>query len=159
MLAPALAVMRRIQQPVHQRFVRRVAPVGNKIIHFLRSRRQTNQIQAKPPDQRCPTRFRRRLQPFAFQPRQHESINCVPRPLRVLRDRLRRPHRRFKSPMLLLFGGHQSDRGKHDEQANAAARFHPDGPRHNLTTNLPQISPPIQPPVAVFEPRIDTNGR
>ena len=63
-LAPPLAVVWLIKQPFHQIVVRRFRSVRQKLVDCLRRRRQANQIQMDPPQQRGAIRFWRRSDIF-----------------------------------------------------------------------------------------------
>ncbi len=65
--APALAEMRRRQQPIHHLFPGFPGCVFNKGFHILGSRRQPEQIEGDPANPGAPVRGRRRLQALGFQ--------------------------------------------------------------------------------------------
>ena len=64
---PALAELRRGEQPIDDRFVGVRARVGDERIDFRRRRRQADQIEGHAADERRAIGFRRGRQPFAFQ--------------------------------------------------------------------------------------------
>ena len=73
---PALTQLWRIQQPLHH--------LGVIFAQLLRSRRQPNQIQRHPPQQRLRICLWRRLHPFLRQLRQHKGINRIDRSRTIL---------------------------------------------------------------------------
>ncbi len=98
--APALAVMRRLEQALHQPAVRAGLRVARERANLLGRREQARQIQASPADERSTVRFRRGLQASLVEPRQHESIDGVGRSTRV-------PHGRRLGP---LYGAERPER-------------------------------------------------
>ncbi len=76
---PPLAVARRRQQPLHQSLVSVQTFVRQKRAHFLRRRRQADQIKTQPANQRAPVRFRRGCELLRLQPRENERVNGIAR--------------------------------------------------------------------------------
>ena len=72
---PAFAVMRRGEQPLDDFVVSIFGFVGEKCIHVFRRGRQAREIEVQPPQQRDLVRFRRGLEFFLFQSRQHMFFN------------------------------------------------------------------------------------
>ena len=102
---PALAVLRPGQQAVEQGFVSTRRCVGHERLDLLRRRRQTDQVEIRPADQRPLVGRRVRLQPLFFQLRQHERVDRVGHPIPVLHVRHRGPTDRLKRPPRLVGGG------------------------------------------------------
>ena len=73
--------------------------IGNKLVYVFNARRQPRQIEIETANERRLVGFRRRLQSFAFEPRQDEAINGVLHPRRVCDRRRFGPHRLHVSPM------------------------------------------------------------
>jgi tetratricopeptide (TPR) repeat protein len=96
---PAFAVMRTGEQTVYGFFISDGCSVGEKVIRFLQRRRQPCQIERNAPQQGQLVGFRRRLQPFLFQPRQHETIYRVTRPAFAFDGGQRRLHWLHIRPM------------------------------------------------------------
>ena len=74
---PALAVVGRRQQAIHDTIERAGCIVGQKRVHLFERRRQTDQIKRHAADQRRLVRGRRMRQSFAFERRDDKSINGV----------------------------------------------------------------------------------
>ena len=77
MPAPALAVVRGLQQPLDQATVRAGFFVVDERTDFRRAREQPGQVQAHPADQSPPVRFGGRLQAFGFELGEHECVNGI----------------------------------------------------------------------------------
>ena len=78
--SPTLAIMRRVQQPVHLLFVCVAAAVVQKRIHLFDRRRQPDEVQAEPAQECHAIGFRTRGRSFFLQARQNELIDGSFRP-------------------------------------------------------------------------------
>ena len=99
--APLFAIVRRIEQPVHQVLVGIRPIVAEKIAHLVGRWRKAGEIEADPPDERRFGGFRRRRDGFRFQLRQHEIVDGIAGPRAIAhrgrvgtRNFLERPVRR-----------------------------------------------------------------
>ena len=97
---PALAVLRRSEQPIDQLLIGVRRRVPDERVHVSRTWRQANQIEGKPTDELDAVRFRRRAQTGLFQLRENESINGIANPAIVPNGRQWRSDRRSKGPRL-----------------------------------------------------------
>ena len=97
--APALPVIRRRQQPVHPSLVGVGTRVAQKLVQFRRCRRQTEQVQTQPPNQRDAVRFRRWRDAVLLQPSENKRVDGIPDPCLALDRWWRRTFRRDKRPM------------------------------------------------------------
>ena len=99
---PALTVVFRIQQTVHHLFIGILGLVIHESVRFLRCRRQSDQVQVNPLDQRVSIGRRARLHAFLVETCHDELIDLVLRPVRIRNLRRRRLPRTDESPMLLI---------------------------------------------------------
>jgi hypothetical protein len=74
---PPLAVVRRGEEPVHHLLVGVRRLVREEGIHLRRRRRQADQVEVHPPDERVPVRLGRWLQPLLLQPGEDERVDRV----------------------------------------------------------------------------------
>ena len=95
------AVVRRLQQPVHQSLVGFWRVVSQKGVYLRGSRRQTGQIQGHAADQGGPIRLGRRFPTLLFQTMQDEMVDRIARPRPVCHLGQRRARRSSEGPMLL----------------------------------------------------------
>ena len=79
MSRPALAVPRRGQQPVHNPLVGDRRVVRQERAHFLRRRRQADEVEVNPAQQGALVRFRRRLESVTAQGGADKGVDRVPR--------------------------------------------------------------------------------
>ena len=76
----ALAVVRRIQQTVHQSVPRIVSWIVDELFDRVGGGRQAGQVKRQPPNQRATISFVRRFNPFRFQSSENErSIQLLTR--------------------------------------------------------------------------------
>src|SRR5581483_6483996 len=87
---PALAVMRRSQEPVYQLLIRLGGSVGNESLYFPRRRDQSPGVECGAPNERRAVCIRRRFDVVCLQPREHERVYGSAHPVLVmdLRHRL-----------------------------------------------------------------------
>ena len=95
---PPLAVMRRIEQPFDEAFIRIWITIVDERLDLFRRRGETEQIKRQPPNQRPPVRLRRRNQFVRFEPRENKLIDLVARPPLVLDRWHGRSFHRLKGP-------------------------------------------------------------
>ncbi len=120
---PALAVMRRSQQPVDDFRVGIGRIVRQKRIDFLRGRRQADEIESRSAKQRALVGRRRRMQAFLVQFREHKPINRSRRQGRLL-NWLKRPIR----PILLgnfIFGTRHNRKNRAARRRPGRTHLHP----------------------------------
>ena len=99
----ALAVVRRVEQLVHQFPIRRLlVRTFDKRLHHFRRRRQPRQIEVQSPNQRHRVRIRRRFQSLRLQLSLHKPIHPMQRPARLLHLRRRTVLRRDIGPRLQI---------------------------------------------------------
>jgi hypothetical protein len=98
--SPALAVVRRRQQPIDELFVRVAAHIGQKSIDVLDRRRQSEDVEARAAQERSLVGFRRRLQAGRLNPRQHKGVDSVSHPGRIPDRRRFHVRQRLKRPMV-----------------------------------------------------------
>lgn len=96
---PALAELRRRQQPIDQFVVGFGTLVRRERGNLVRRRRQPNQVQRDAANERRTFRLRRRRQPFFIEPTKHKRINGIGDPRQVAGLRNSRPRRRLIGPM------------------------------------------------------------
>ena len=96
---PPLPVVGRIQQPVDQGLDRPGGIVVLEGIHFFRRRRQADQVELQPPEERPSVDERSGRQPFFVELREDEVIDGRPGPARRFHLGGGRIPRRSKSPM------------------------------------------------------------
>ncbi len=81
---PALPIVRRAQQPIDQLLVGVGGTVVQEFVDLYRRRRQAEQVEAEPSQQRRLVRFGRRSDSFVFQTGEDEAVNVVVNPARLL---------------------------------------------------------------------------
>ncbi len=99
---PALAKVRRLEQPLDQPLIRPRRRVVDKSIDLFRLERQAHQVVRQPLGQRVTIGLGCRRQAAGFEPGQHEPVDRASRPRRVAHRRNRRTHDRLKRPMARL---------------------------------------------------------
>ena len=87
---PALAEVRRSQQPVNHSLQGIGRLVVDKVLDLLRRRGQPEQREVDSPEQRTTVRGRRRSQPGGFEPGEDEPVDAASHPPLVLDSRWRR---------------------------------------------------------------------
>ena len=77
---PALAVMRRVEQPLDQPVEGVIAAIGQEGVNLLDCRRQPGQVEAKAADEGGPIGLGGRRKAFLFQAGEHEGVDrdCGP---------------------------------------------------------------------------------
>ena len=98
--APALAVMRRRQEAIHQLLIGVRPLVGDEGVHLFRRRRQTEQVETEPADQHSSVGLRRRGDPLLFQPGEDEAVDGIAHPGFVFDGRLGGADDRLERPVL-----------------------------------------------------------
>src|SRR5205807_8426373 len=74
---PALAVLRARKQAIHETLIRVRGFIIKKQVDFIRSRRQANQIEIEPPDQRAAVSLLGRGEPFFAQLGEDEVVDRI----------------------------------------------------------------------------------
>ena len=115
MPAPALAVARRSEQAIDQQLVGAWPRVSDELIHFLRRRWQSDQVEIRPANERSRVGLRQQRQPGRLKPGSNERIDRRPHASRRIKtgngrsaDRLKRPVVSFRlgddKPVVDFFG-------------------------------------------------------
>ena len=97
-----LAVVRTRQESVDEPFVGLRIGIGHEGVDFSRERREPDEVDGEPTDQRRPVGLGRRVQARALEFLEHESIDLGSQPCRLLHERRRGPRRRYKGPVRLV---------------------------------------------------------
>ena len=96
MPAPALAVVRRGEQPLDGPF--------KSAIKLVERRRQAREIEREPAKERCGIGLRRGCKSLSFESREDKAIDFVPRPIGSFHVGHIRPHRCGKRPVRRVLG-------------------------------------------------------
>ena len=94
--------MRRGKQAFDQFLVGILPLVRNELVYLFDRRRQSEKIQAKPPNQRGTVGLRRRRQVLFFQPGQHKTVDGIANPTFVFDFGLLGTNGCLKSPVIAL---------------------------------------------------------
>ena len=131
---PPLAVARIGQQLVDHFFICVGRRVVLEVVHFLRRRRQSDQVEVHAPQQGALGCGRRRLHALGLELLQHKGVDRIDHPCRILHLRNRRSHRFVQQPvqMRIHFLGRL-------RQRPACGRW----PQPALPKSRPEATPPI----------------
>ena len=158
---PALAEVRRSEQPIHQLLVGVRAAVRHEVVHFLHVGRQPGQVEAQTADQRFARGLRRGREFLPLQPRQDEGVDGIAYPRRPCRPRHGRPHRlhvgpvflRLRLPQFGLVGPHRPGVDPPAQQADLGIRQRLAGKRH--TRRAAEARHPLDEPAVTAAARHD----
>ena len=103
--SPRLAVLRRREQPIDHFRECLGRSILEKGVDLLGRRRQAGEIESRAANEREPVGGRHRSHAVVFEAREHETIDVVSWPRRVVHDRQGRRAQRLEGPERALLGG------------------------------------------------------